>query len=165
MILPPELLAMKNLGLTYPPPPETNTIFDDAVADLSNIEESSHTPQGAYGYLLSQINPKPRLSVLAHFPVADDTVECALQSVQNHFPGGGYPVLGRDIVWATDLMVLRVKKTAITQLIGQVSNYTFSPPTNVYSPLNLPKYATPTAQLDQATLIEPGNSTYCENGY
>lgn len=165
MILPPELLAMKNLGLSYPPPPGTNTSFDDTVADLSNIEESSHTPQGAYGYLLSQINPKPRLSVLAHFPVADDTVECALQSVQNHFPGGGYPVLGRDIVWATDLMVLRVKKTAITQLIGQVSNYTFSPPTNVYSPLNPPKYATPTAQLDQATLIEPGNSTYCENGY
>jgi hypothetical protein len=68
------------------------------VAYLSNIEESSHTLQGAYGYLLSQINPNPRLSVLAHFPVADDTVECALQSVQNHFPPEGYPVLGTDIV-------------------------------------------------------------------
>lgn len=165
MILPPELLTMKNLGLPYPPAPGTNTGFDNAVTQASNVEESSHTLQGAFGYLLSQIDPKPRLSVLSHFPVADDTVQCALQSVQNHFPLGGYPVLGQDIVWATDLMVLRVKKTAITQLIGQVSNYTFSPPTNVYSPLNPPKYVTPTAQLDQTTLIEPGNSTYCENGY
>ena len=77
---------------------------------------------------LSRIDPKPKLSVLAHFPVADDTVECALQSVKNHFPRSDYPVLGKDIVWATDLMVLRVKKSGITQLMGQVSDYTFDPP-------------------------------------
>ena len=165
MILPPELLTMKNLVLSYPPTPGTNPAFDQAVAMSNDVEQSSHTPQGAYGYLLSQIDPRPRLSVLAHFPVADDTVECALQSVKNHFPRGDYPVLGRDIVWATDLMVLRVKKSGITQLMGQVSNYTFDPPMNYYSPLNPPKYSTPTTQLDEATLIKSGSNTYCDNGY
>ena len=85
--------------------------------------------------------------------------------MKNHFPQGDYPVLGRDIVWATDLMVLRVKKSGITQLMGQVSDYTFNPPMNNYSPLNPPKYATPTMQLDETTLIKPGDNTYCENGY
>ena len=165
MILPPELLTMKNLGLSYPPPQGTNPAFDNAVAMCSDVEESSHTPQGSFGYLLSQIDPKPKLSVLAHFPVADDTVECALQSVKNHFPRSDYPVLGKDILWATDLMVLRVKKSGITQLMGQVSDYTFDPPLNNYSPLNPPKYATPTTQLDEKTLIRPGKNTYCENGY
>lgn len=165
MILPPDLLTMKNLGLSSPPPPGENPAFDKAVAMTSDVEESSHTPQGAFAYLLGRIDPKPRLSVLAHFPVADDTVECALQSVKNHFPRSDYPVLGKDIVWATDLMVLRVKKSGITQLMGQVSDYTFMPSTNIYSPLNPPKYATPTTQLDQTTLIKPGENTYCENGY
>jgi len=133
MILPPELLTMKNMNLPFPPPPGTNPLFDRAVAMSSDIEESSHTPQGGYGYRLTQIDPKPRLSVLAHFPVADDTVECALQRVKKHFPEGVYPVLGRDIVWATDLMVLRVKKSGITQLMGQVSDDTFQPYQNIYS--------------------------------
>jgi ribonuclease Z len=169
MILPPELLAMKNMGLTSPPPPGTNTNFDKAVQDSANIESSSHTPQGAFGYLLSQINPRPKLTVIAHFPVADDTIECAMNSVQAHFPDTGYPILNQDIVWSTDLMVLSIKKegptTTITQRIGVVSDYTFGPPTNLYGPLDPPKYPTPTAQLDQTTLIQSGNNTYCENGY
>jgi hypothetical protein len=37
MIFPPELLAMKNLGLTYPPASGTNTRFDDGVSALSDI--------------------------------------------------------------------------------------------------------------------------------
>jgi len=110
MILPPELLTMKNMGLTSPPPPNTDTNFDKGVQQASNIEESSHTPQGAFGYLLSQINPRPKLTVIAHFPVADDTVECAMNSVQAHVPDSNYPRLNEDIVWSTDLMVLSVKK-------------------------------------------------------
>ncbi len=54
---------MKNLGLSYPPAPGTNQAFDQAVATCADVEESSHTPQGAYGYLLSQIDFKPRLSI------------------------------------------------------------------------------------------------------
>ncbi len=173
MILPPELLTMKNYpGLTSPPPPGTNpAALDAAVQYTTNVEDSSHTPQGAFGYLLSQINPRPRLTVIAHFPAADDTVACAMNSVQAHFPNGGYPVLGRDIIWSTDLMVLRVKQSGITQLMGKVSDYTFSPPADPSAPQGTPKYHTadgqsdPTAQIDTSTVIQPGNNTYCENGY
>jgi ribonuclease Z len=167
MILPPELLAMKTMRLDAPD--YTNPKFDLAVREFTNIEKSSHTPQGAFGYLLSQINPKPKLSVIAHFPVADDTVECAMNSVHAHFPNSTYPVLNKDILWSTDLMVLTVKKegnnVTITQRIGVVSDYTFGPPSNVYAPLAPAKYATATAQLDQSTLIDSGENTYCENGY
>ncbi len=165
MILPPELLTMKNAGLTSPPPPGTNASFDAGVKQATNIENSSHTPQGAFGYILSQINPKPRLSVIAHFPAADDTVKCAYNSVKAHFPNSPYPVFGKDIVWSTDLMVLKVKKNEITQMMGQVSRYAFGAPLNVPSPLAAPKYPTPTAQLDQTTLISSGSNTYCDNGY
>lgn len=165
MILPPELLTMKNAGLTSPPPPGTNSSFDAGVQQATNIEHSSHTPQGAFGYILTQIDPRPRLAVIAHFPVADDTVKCALNSVQAHFPVGGYPVFGKDIIWSTDLMVLKVKKNEITQMMGQVSRYTFGAPLNVPSPLAPPKYPSPTAQLDQSTLIQSGSTTYCDNGY
>jgi len=167
MILPPELLTMKNMGLEKPDYDYPN--FSEGVQQAAYIENSSHTPQGAFGYLLSRINPRPKLTVIAHFPVADDTIECAMNSVQAHFPNSGYPILNRDIVWSTDLMVLSVKKegqnTTITQRIGVVSDYTFGPPTNLYGPLNPPKYPTSTAQLDQTTLIQPGDNTYCENGY
>jgi hypothetical protein len=77
--------------------------------------------------------------------------------------------LNKDILWSTDLMVLSIKKdgrnTTITQRIGSVSDYTFSPPENVYTSLNPPKYPSSTAQIDQTTLIKPGDDTYCENGY
>ncbi len=90
MILPPEVLAMKQMGL--PAPDYTNNRFKQSVQQAATVEENSHTPQGAFGYLLSQILPRPRLTVVAHFPVADDTVKCALNSVQAHFPpNSGYP--------------------------------------------------------------------------
>jgi ribonuclease Z len=168
MILPPELLAMKNLGL--PAPDYSNQVYVAAVNTLSNVEQSSHTPQGAFGYLLSQINPRPQLAVIAHFPVADDTVKCAMNSVRAHFPKGNYPELGKDIIWSTDLMVLKVKKgkngkpPQIQQFMGKVSDYTFGPPQNIY-PTKLPKYSSPTAQLDTTNLILPGDNTYCDNGY
>ncbi|HME41943.1 MAG TPA: twin-arginine translocation signal domain-containing protein [Syntrophorhabdales bacterium] len=164
MILPPELLAMKNYpGMTWPDYSKPG--FQNAVQNAANIEDSSHTPQGAYGYVLTQINPHPRLAVIAHFPTEDDTVKCAMNSVRAHFPHGVYPVFGRDIIWSTDLMVLRVKKSGITQLMGNVSDYTFAPPQNVPPNQKTPKYPTPTAQLDTSTLIDSGPNTYCDNGY
>lgn len=169
MILPPELLAMKNMGLTFPDYSVPG--FKELVAGAAAVEASSHTPQGAFGYLLSQIDPRPDLTVIAHFPVADDTVACAMNSVRNHFPHGRYPKFGKDIVWSTDLMVLKVKKgrngrpPKIEQLIGEVSDYTYAAPGNASSPLSPPKYSTPTAQLDTTNLIRPGADTYCANGY
>jgi len=170
MILPPELLAMKNMGLTAPD--YTNPEFVAAVNMAKTVEESSHSPQGAYGYLLSQINPRPKLSVVAHFPAANDTVACALQSVRNHFPDEDYPVEGKDIIWASDFMVLRVKKGGnIQQYRALVDRYGFQPHMNVPLRLATSKYhdenghMDPTAQLDLSTFIAPGPNTWCKDGY
>ena len=165
MILPPELLAMKNMGLVKPRYDRPDYL---AAVDVSKtIINSSHSPQGAVGYLFSQINPRPKLSVIAHFPVANDTVRCAMKSIQAHFPRGHYPEFGRDIIWATDLIVLKVKKNRIEQYIGKVPGYAYSPKMNLPTPqdMNDPKYPSNTYQLDLTTLIQPGKDTYCEDGY
>jgi ribonuclease Z len=161
MLLPPELLTMKNMGLTAPAP--GNTVFDQGVQVSTNVINSSHTPQGDFGYLLSRIVPRPKLTVACHFPAADDTVACALRSIKDYIPGIEE---GRDIIWATDLMVLSVKKSGITQYIGKVSDYTFQPPMNQPPNQGAPKYSSPTAQLDLSTLISSiNNNPYCDDGY
>jgi ribonuclease Z len=168
MILPPELLAMKNVGLTWPD--YSYDSFNSAVQGAKYVEDCSHTPQGAFGYLLTQIYPRPRLTVISHFPVADDTIKCAMNSVRAHFPKSRYPEFGKDIIWSTDLMVLNIKKgkegkpPQIEQLMGKVSDYTFNSPQNVYAPLNAAKYNTNIAQIDTKNMINP-DDTYCDNGY
>ncbi len=167
--IPPEVGVMKSMGLTFPD--HSVPGFDQGLESLGAIVESAHTPQGAFGYLLSQIDPRPQLTAAVHFTLADDTVECALNSVRKHVPEGSYPELGKDIVFPTDLMVLKVKKgensqpPKIEQFMGEVSDYTFGPLQNVYARLAPAKYPSPTAQLDTTNLIQPGPDTYCENGY
>ncbi|MFN8201662.1 MAG: hypothetical protein U0S48_03795 [Solirubrobacteraceae bacterium] len=169
MILAPELLAMKNMGLAFPDYSVPG--FRRLVDGTAYVEANAHTPQGAFGYLLSQIDPRPCLTVVTHFPVADDTVKCAMNSVREHFPRGKYPRFGQDITWSTDLMVLKVKKgkngkpPKIEQMMATVSDYTYAAPQNVHSPLGPAKYPSATAQLDTTNMIAPGADTYCENGY
>jgi ribonuclease Z len=174
MMLPPELLAMKNMDKSAPD--YTDQDYVAGVYMAKTIIDSSHSPQGAFGYILSRINPRPRLTVISHFPVADDTVECAMNSVTAHFPQAGYPILGRDIIWTNDLMVLRVKPgQQIQQLRATVSDYAFAALGNNPPDQRMAKYHTddgrmdPTAQLDQRTLIPAtnpdGTENYCEDGY
>jgi ribonuclease Z len=169
MGLPPEVWAMKNLGLDAPDP--ENTRFEDYVDDLSEVIGCSHTPPGAFGYLLSRIKPRrPRLTVATHFPVADDTVECALESVRNHVPDitwtGDHYNKKDDIAWSFDLMVIRVRKSKphIGRYQALVNDFGFSPVTRVYE-TNDPKYGYYTDQIDTSEEIEAGDDTYCENGY
>lgn len=176
MILPPELLAMKNMHLSEPDYSDPG--FLAGVHQAKTIIESSHSPQGAFGYLLSRINPHPKLSVIAHFPVANDTVACALNSVKAHCPWVVWDPNNpnaSNLIWSTDLMVLKVRKGRIEQLIGKVSDYAYGPSTNMPSDQKISKYHTddgqmdPTAQLELATLIPAtnpdGTVNYCENGY
>jgi ribonuclease Z len=104
--------------------------------------------QTIFGYLLSQITPRPRLAVATHFPVADDTVACALASVTKHCPeiqqlksdavsaGSQTPPY---VTWSFDLMVIRVTKTEIKQLKGFVSDYGWSPVALLNGPTKTPK--------------------------
>ena len=189
---PAEVWAFKNLGL-YQPPEETWPTypgFQDAVDFAKMIQNSSHSPQGAFGYLLSQINPPPQLTVATHFPVADDMVECALNSVKQHCD---WVVFDKDnpnngnFTWSFDLMVIKVFQKGghaeIERYQAEVSDFTFAAIGTQYDDLNPPKYwkydvdengdviitGDPYAQIDTSTEIpscdDGVNCNYREDGY
>jgi ribonuclease Z len=177
MIVPAEIWAMKLGHLTDP-----SVLTQEAIDRVQTVQNSSHSPQGAFGYLLSLIDPKPRLTVATHFPVADDTVACAKKSVMEHVN----IVQGRDpkpkenaarITWSFDLMVITVSEKEIVEKRGVVGNFGFG---SIAQPIpgtpNPPKYANadgtqnPYAQIDQDTAILPcdcdtGACHYREDGY
>jgi ribonuclease Z len=176
MVIPPSVWAYKQMGLAAPPSDTNSALYasyQSAVEELTRVQDSSHTPQGAYGYILSQISPRPRLAVATHFPVGDDTVASAFQSVTNHCPE---VKMGKDIVWSFDLMVLRVFPDRIEQRRAVVSDYCWNPPTQL--PTNgmyAPKYndgqghGDPFAQIDRSTQIPAtnlnGTVNYRPDGY
>jgi ribonuclease Z len=120
-----------------------------AKAGAQKVQDSSHTPQKAYGYILSQIENPPRLAVGTHFQAEDDTIKAAMDDIRVWYPEG-------DLIIATDLMVINVTTEKITKRRGIVSDYTWQPPTVFDRAIGAAKYATPTAQLDpNARLIDP----------
>ena len=142
MVVPPAVWAYKNMGLAAAP--TTNDAnyaeYQATVQGLTYVQNSSHTPQGAFGYILSQLisnNVQPRLTVATHFPVADDTVASAFDSVKAHCPD---VEMGKDIVWSFDLMVLRVFPDRIEQCRADVSKYCFNPPVQLPTGMLPPKY-------------------------
>jgi ribonuclease Z len=177
MIVPADVWAMKIKHLTEPVDPER-----PMVKQLIMVQNSSHTTQGAFGYLLSQIDPRPRLTVATHFPVADDTVECAMKSIMAHCN----VVRGRDpkpkedaarITWSFDCMVITVSKDGILEQRGEISEFnicaTVQPPP---ATLNPAKYSYPNgvgnpyAQIDATMTVpacdpETGKCNYREDGY
>jgi ribonuclease Z len=179
MAVPPEIWAMKIMGLSEPgPTAEVDQATWDFMVDwTSRVQDSSHTPPGAFGYLLSQLKKRPRLTVPTHFPTTDDTVACALKSVQAHVPDIGR--LGERIVWSYDLMVLRVYKDRILQHRADVSDYSMvSHSASVPAAYQtVPKYwkldngakvSDPEAQLDlddQIPRVENGKENWREDGY
>jgi ribonuclease Z len=192
MILPADVLTMKTLGITDPSQvPEQ--VWAMALDSTETVQNSSHTPAGAYGYLLSQMKTPPRLAVATHFTVADDTVEVAMGCVQGHVPGikcdpsgeildgGRHPSHGTgNITWSTDLMVLRVLPDKILIQKGVVGDYTYQPyPGAQWPGQNPPKYddhdpSTPYgdayAQIDLKTQVPAvnritGQENYRTDGY
>ncbi|MCX6303822.1 MAG: MBL fold metallo-hydrolase [Bacteroidetes bacterium] len=155
MVMPAYDWALKNSGL---PPSDPN--FQAAMEYATQVQNSSHTPQGAFGYLLSQMNPPPRLAVATHFQAADDTIASAMRSVRNHYPAG-------EVTFASDLMVLTVSKNEIRQERAVVSDFAFypvSPLKPVSDPLywkwddpvlKTAKVSDATAQVILTTQIQP----------
>lgn len=176
---PAEVWAFKNMGL-YEPPKEgwpSYNDFQNSVDFAKMVQNSSHTPQGAFGYLLSQINPRPQLTVATHFPVADDTFECAKTSIEAHNPEIEW---GQDIILSFDLMVLKVFNEGYVPRIetwqAEISDFTFAALGKQYNDLNPPKYrdsdgnGDPFAQIDTSTEVPScddgnGNCNYREDGY
>jgi ribonuclease Z len=147
----PEVWCEKFMGLHKGDPG-----WDQALQVQKAIQESSHTLDKAYGYVLNQIaktGVAPRLAVATHFPAADDTIRPALANVRRWYPNG-------DFVITSDLMVLIVSKTTIQQRRAVVSDYSWPP--IVQLPAGTPaaaKYASATEQLDPVQLAETIEST------
>lgn len=134
------------------------TTHPNAVQQSQNVQDSSHTPQKAYGYILDQLKQAgkaPRLAVGTHFQATDDTIKLALADIRKWYPQG-------DVTIAADTMVLNVRKSGITQRRAVVSNYAWPQNSTAipYTSPNPPKYwkvvdpvtgkvdGDPTAQLD-----------------
>lgn len=189
MGVPPEVWAMK-MGRLDDPADLPN--YDLAVCTTKKIQNSSHTTQGAFGYLLGEISPYPGLTVATHFPTADDTVQCAMKSLKEHLPKvyqGERPNPPSDaprVTFAFDLMVITVSSDAggrrrIQEQRGAIDPYGYqatllNPPN---AALLVPKYhcpdpvdggsGDPFAQLNSATTLWPcdeqGNCRYRDDGY
>jgi ribonuclease Z len=149
----------------------------------TTVQNSSHSPQGAFGYLLSQLNPRPRLTVATHFPTTDDNVYCALESVRNALVANNaspitwsrdYDAVNKNMLWSYDGMVLRLftdqpNRVEQRRIVMPAVSYDATPQYTYYDLLP-PKYPTATSQLDLSTQIEPtgapdGKYHFNSNGY
>jgi ribonuclease Z len=165
MVMPPDQWASHVLGIPV------NQLTDQEVAYFTTIENSSHTTQAAFGYLLSQITPRPRLTVATHFQAQDDTIQSAQTSLD------AYKIPRDAYTFAADLMMLNVTKDKIAQSRADVSRYAFAAPAMQNSDTNVPKYhdasgqSDPNAQIDNTDWIpytnynNNGITTYNEDGY
>ncbi len=175
MVPPAEVAVLRSLRLPFPPAPGTDLYktFQDSVTMAETVYENSHTPQGAYGYLLNQIDPHPRLAVAAHFPVADDTVACAKRSVAAHCDWVRWleklAVRAGDrgwMTWACDLMVIEIDRNReIRQYRADVNPYAPGPLSAADGTPLPPKYPSPTSDIDTTNVIQPGPKTYCKSGF
>ena len=150
---------------------EPTSFWDDSVDRAITVQDSSHTPQGAFGYLLGQIDPRPQLTVATHFPVSDDTVDCAMRSVRNHVPDIGN--LGERLTFSFDGMVISAYAGSrkVTQRRAEILEFGTLPVPQIYDAYSVPKYRfenglpDPYAQIDRTQEIQAGEQTYCRSGY
>jgi ribonuclease Z len=139
---------------------------------MTDVQNSSHTTQGAFGYLLTQIKTPPRLTVATHFQAQDDTIASAQTSLD------AYGIPREAYTFASDFMVLNVTEEEIIQRRLEVSRFAFSAPcATAPQPYDDPKYnkpnpnpppeviGDPEAQLDISDGIEPSCDTYTKDGY
>lgn len=114
MVVPPEVWVVKNGG----------SVDDVAAMNLArSIQENSHTPEKAFGYLMNEIAKRgkaPRLAVATHFQAEDDTIIKAMERIRSWYAG--------PVTVAADFMVLKVTRDSIDQRRAVVSDYSWDPP-------------------------------------
>ena len=152
MVVPPEVWAIKNGGNPNP--------TGAGLLTARTVQENSHTPEKALGYILNEtakLGKAPRLAVATHFQAEDDTIYPALHNIRTWYSG--------DVTVATDLMVITVSKESIQKQKAVVSDFSWFPLAAKRTNYNtkLPKYNdtnksnpyypnAPLAQFDQSLL-------------
>lgn len=140
MVVPPEVWAQKNSGISPGQPG-----WDTALQTAQNVQDSSHTPQKALGYILSQTNP--RQAIATHFQANSDTVGPAMDDIRSWYKNG-------PVAIATDLLVVNVSKDQVQLRQAVVDDYAWYPKPQLSQGLAPALYPTPTAQLDQTVLLD-----------
>ncbi len=157
LTLSPEVWAEKNSGLA---PDPNNPFWVGAVNTAKRIQDSSHTPARAFGYLLSQTNP--RLGIATHFQNQSDTIDQVKADVRAFYPfnDGDNPP---QVLFATDLMVVNIpvdKGQPIYWRQAHGNPYAFNSKAKWYSQTEMapPLFAGPRDQLStwlQEQIISP----------
>jgi ribonuclease Z len=152
----PQVWTEKFTGIA----PTDEPAFDNAVAALQRVIDSSHTPEKAFGYILSQLKVAPRLAVGTHFPATDDTISEAFGAIRTWYPRG-------EVTIASDFVVLNVTKERIRQRRAVVSDYSWATISKAVSEappgtFEVPKYqlngvGNPYAQLDPNADVIPAS--------
>lgn len=139
MAVPPEVWAANMTGL-HP----GDQGFERAVAYSKAVQDSSHTPQLALGYIFSKT--KPRLGVATHFTANPENLKPALDDIRYWHDG--------PVAIATDLLVINVSKDKMRMRRAVVSDYAWYPTGKIYSEQEMakPRYPTPIAQLNGTLL-------------
>jgi ribonuclease Z len=151
MVVPPEVWVTANSGLVPGDPG-----YDQSLDMATEVQESSHTPELALGYILSQT--QPRLGVATHFQVNKDTRPAAVERVRSWYKG--------PFAIATDLFSIDVSKDKITLGQATVSEYAWYARNQVVwsaDQLAPPKYDGPYAQLNDTLLQNVISSDVYEN--
>ncbi|MDP2990108.1 MAG: MBL fold metallo-hydrolase, partial [Kiritimatiellota bacterium] len=82
--LSPQVWAAKNGNLT----PSLDPMYVQGVALAKTIQDCSHTPAKALGYMLSKLsNAAPRLAVATHCQFEDDTTNAVMTDIRSWYPG------------------------------------------------------------------------------
>ena len=102
LTLSPEVWAQKNSGLT---PDPNNTVWVGAVSKARLIQNASHTPARAFGYILSRTNP--RLGIATHFQNQSDTIGAVKDDISVFYPYND-SADPPEVLLAIDCMVINV---------------------------------------------------------
>jgi ribonuclease Z len=154
IVVDPEIWVARQSGITDPCDPT----FQSGLLNAEAVQENSHTPQKAFGYIMKELQADqcaPRLAVGTHFQATDDTISMAMDDIRDWYSG---PVL-----IASDLTVLKVTQSAIEACRAVVSDYSWSAKWDRPRKAALPKYydtgsdnpykpMAPLAQFDQELL-------------
>ena len=154
IVVEPEIWVARQSGITDPCDPT----FQSGLLNAEAVQENSHTPQKAFGYIMKELQADqcaPRLAVGTHFQATDDTISMAMDDIRYWYSG---PVL-----IASDLTVLKVTRSAIEACRAVVSDYSWSAKWDRPGKAALPKYydtdsdnpyrpMAPLAQFDQELL-------------
>ena len=95
VVVDPEVWVTRQSGLTL----DDGAKYLAGLKNAQAVQENSHTPQKALGYILRQLQDSqraPRLAVPTHFQASDDTITAAMADIRSWYAG--------PVTFATDLI-------------------------------------------------------------